>query len=92
MEMYIATVEVELRRSGDVASDVLVKLKAYHPAIGHSPRGWAWATISLPADSLAQACVTAAAVVQSAFGMPAIACQVLTEKEFLARQGPQPGR
>ena len=31
MEMYIATVEVELRRSGDVASDVLVKLKATTP-------------------------------------------------------------
>jgi three-Cys-motif partner protein len=76
---------------GDIDVDrVMGELEQYHPAIGVSPRGYADAQISLPAQSLAQACVTAAAVVSAAYGAAAIACEVMTEKEFDARQGHVP--
>ncbi len=90
MEMYNATVEVEKRGARDVVDDVIDKLAAYHPALGDSARGWASATISLPAETLVQACSTAAAVVAAAYGAPALACEVMTETEFLARQGWEP--
>ena len=63
----------------------------------HSPFCSAVRTLAMVASAsassfaLAQACVTATAVVQTGFGVPAIACQMLTQREFLARQGWDPG-
>lgn len=86
MQMYSAHVEVNER--GDVDFEQVVdRLTEYHAAVGRSPRGFADAQISLPAESLGQACATAAAVVSSAYGAPAIACSVMTEKEFMTREG-----
>lgn len=86
---YSAHVEVDLR--GDLADStvdrVLDQLADFHPAIGTSPRGYADAQITLPAETLAQACSAALAVVAAAYGAPAVACEVLTEAEFDARQG-----
>lgn len=87
MQMYNAHVEVNKRGDFD-ADQVMAALATYHPSIGHSPRGFADAQISLPAESLGQACATAAAVVSSAYGgAAAIACSVMTEKEFMNREG-----
>lgn len=89
MTMYSAHVEVDHRGDFDV-DQVMDQLENYHAAIGTSPRGYADAQISLPAETLAQACSTAIAVVSAAFGAPALACEVLTEAEFAARQGWEP--
>lgn len=87
MTMYSAHVEVDRRGDFDV-DQVMDQLENYHAAIGTSPRGYADAQISLPAESLAQACTTAIAVVSAAFGgAPAVAVEILTEAEFDARQG-----
>ena len=88
MRMYNAAVEVDSTRiDEDVADELMGQLAQFHPAVGTSPRGWLEARISLPAESLAQACVTASTVVESAAGAAAIACEVMTEEEFDARQG-----
>lgn len=85
MKMYNAAVEVDVT-SGD--PDALMDaLASYHPAVGTSPRGWVEARISVPAESLVQACVTAASLVETFTGAAAIACEVMTEDEFNARQG-----
>lgn len=87
MQMYNAHVEVNKRGVFDV-DKVMAALAQHHPAIGHSPRGFADAQISLPAETLAQAAASAAAVVSWAYdGATAIACSVMTEKEFMNRQG-----
>jgi excisionase family DNA binding protein len=85
MEMHNATVEVAVK---DFDTDTMMdRLAPYHPAVGQSERGWASATISVPAETVAQAAVTACAVVAAAFGAPALVCEVMTEREFDARQG-----
>lgn len=94
-KMYNALVEVESKvdaakvKPGDF-DHVLAALEQHHGALSVSPRGWAEARISLPAETLAQATTTACALVSAAFGAPAIACQVMTEAEFLAREGWEP--
>lgn len=90
MDMYSAHVEVDHRSDKFDVDKVMDQLENYHAAIGTSPRGYADAQISLAAESLAQACSTAIAVVTAAFGRPAIACEVLTEAEFNAREGWEP--
>ena len=86
MEMYNAIVEVASKKKIDVDA-VMGQLEAFHAALSESQRGWNTAHISLPGESLAQAAATATAVVSSAYGAPAIACEVMTETEFLAREG-----
>jgi excisionase family DNA binding protein len=90
MHMYNATVEVETKASklAEARVDVLMgKLANYHGALGTSARGWLAYTISLPAESLEQACSTALAVItQLGSGTP-VACEVMTEREFNAREG-----
>jgi excisionase family DNA binding protein len=85
MKTYNAAVEVDAH-DGDV-DELMAALEAYHPAVGISPRGWLEVRISVPAESLVQACVTAATVVESFTGAAAIACEVMTEAEFDAREG-----
>lgn len=90
MMMYNATVEVAVKGDqvdDDVVDALMEQLATHHGAVGTSPRGWLEARISLPAENLTQACVTAAAVVESAAGAAAIACEVMTEEEYAAREG-----
>lgn len=88
MKMYNAAVEVANKNVAGVDVDELMRaLSSFHPAVGTSPRGWLEARISLPAENLTQACTTAAAVIEAATGAAAIACEVMTEDEFNARQG-----
>ncbi len=51
------------------------------------PAGRVSAQVSLPAQSLAHACAAAIAAVSSAFVADAVACEVMTEAEFDAREG-----
>lgn len=88
MKMYNAAVEVATKNvDEDHIDELMGTLATYHVAVGQSARGWLEARISLPAESLAQACATAAAVVETATGSAAIACEVMTEDEFAAREG-----
>jgi hypothetical protein len=88
MQRFNAAVEVATKKVGErQVDDLMDQLEQYHAAIGTSPRGWLQAQISLPAESLTQACITAAAVVEAAAGAAAIACEVMTEDEFDAREG-----
>lgn len=88
MQMYNAAVEVATKDTSEALVDELIdQLAQYHGAIAVSPRGWLEARISLPAESLAQACATAAAVVETVTGRRALACEVMTEEEFDAREG-----
>lgn len=93
MEMYNATIDVARKATkddSDLVDQVIDKLASYHPAIGGTPRGWLSAIISLPAESLAQASSTALAVVEAAFGAPAVSLEVMTSAEFDIRQGWEP--
>ena len=89
MKMYNAAVEVDHNAAAgeDLVDELMSSLEQYHPAVGTSPRGWLEVRISLPAESLAQACVTATALVETFTGAAAIAAEVMTETEFDARQG-----
>lgn len=83
--MYAATVEVAKQ---DYDSDeVMNRLASFHAGLGQSERGWASATITLPAESLDQAAHMATVLIAAAFGTEAIACEVMTEHERDARQG-----
>lgn len=85
--MYNAQVEVELRDTA-APEQAIDALAEHHPATWQSDRGWCGATISLPAESLAQATSAAVALVSAAYGgAPAIACEVMTEDERDAREG-----
>jgi hypothetical protein len=86
METYNAVVEVGATQVVHV-DHLMTKLAAYHPAVGISPRGWLEARISVPAETLVQACTTAVAVVEAAALTVAIACEVMTEAEFEVREG-----
>lgn len=74
MNTYTASVETATKRLRiDAAMDAL---GAYAPSISHSPHGWATATITVHAPSLAQATAAACAVVSAALGADAIAAHV----------------
>ena len=88
--MYVAAVEVATRQHVDL-DDALKTLSDYHPVLGTSPRGWVEVQINFAATGLAHACTTAAAIARAATGAEAIACQVMTEREYEARQGLTPG-
>lgn len=89
MKMYNAAVEVAKKSPSaeEFADELMDALASYSVAVGTSPRGWLEVRISLPAVSLAQAVSTALAVVESAVGVGAIACEVMDEEEFAAREG-----
>jgi hypothetical protein len=88
--MYVAVVEVATRHQVDL--DEAMKLLAdYRPSIGTSARGWAEVQMSFMATGLAHACTKAAAVARAATGAESIACQVMTEHEYVARRGLEPG-
>ncbi len=88
--MYVATVEVATRHQVDL-DEAMKTLSDYRPALAVSPRGWVEVQICFPATGLAHACTTAAAIARAATGAEAIACQVLTEREYEARNGLERG-
>jgi hypothetical protein len=88
--MYVAVVEVATRQDLD-RDEAMRQLADYRPALGTSARGWAEVQISFMATGLAHACTKAAAVARAATGAESIACQVMTEHEYIARRGLEPG-
>jgi hypothetical protein len=84
--MYVAAVEVATRHQVDL-DEAMKTLSDYRPALSTSARGWVEVQISFPATGLAHACTTAAAIARAATGAEAIACQVMTEREYEARNG-----
>lgn len=88
MTYFNAIASLDLRDPGlEVLDQAVEELADFHPAISIGPRGHAEVTITLPADSLRQATVTAFAVVSVAFGEEPVACSVMTTAEFDARRG-----
>jgi excisionase family DNA binding protein len=93
MQMFTAFVEVDDRTpitqaDGDLVDELVAALEPWHGTPTTSPRGFRAAQISLPAESIAQAAATAAAVVSGVYdGRPVIVLEVLTEKEFMNREG-----
>lgn len=90
MELYYLFVEVDDRTPITRETDVdpfMEVFGQYDGAPSTSPRGYRSAGLYVPATSLGQAVMTAAAIVGSVFGAPAIACEAMTEGEFLARVG-----
>ncbi len=88
--MYVAVVEVATRNEVDL-EEAMRLLADYRPVIGTSQRGWAEVQMSFMATGLAHACTKAAAVARAATGAESIACQVMTEHEYIARQGLETG-
>jgi hypothetical protein len=84
--MYVAAVEVASTTEPDL-DDAMKTLSEYHPVLGTSPRGWVEVQISFSATGLAHACTTAAAIARAVTGAEALACQVMTEREYEARHG-----
>jgi len=82
---YTAAVEVATKHALEV-EQLTSALSQYSPRVGTSPRGWLELRISLPATSLAQACLRALAVASAATGAEAIACEVMTETESARRE------
>lgn len=89
MKMYNAIVEVATKQdlTDDQLDDALEQLAEYHGSVGVSARGFAFARVSLPAETLSQAASTAITITQAVLGGTAVAAEVLTEEEFLAREG-----
>ena len=73
---------VDLGLDGVPDDDLLDALIDYHPAIARSTRGTLEAIITLPAESLRQAVVTALAVCQHATGREPRAVEVMTTADF----------
>jgi hypothetical protein len=88
--MYVAVVEVATRHEVDL-DEAMRLLADYRPTISTSVRGWAEVQISFMSTGLAHACTKAAAVARAATGAESIACQVMTEHEYIARRGLEPG-
>src|SRR4051812_34685271 len=88
--MYVAVVEVATRHEVDL-EQAMKLLADYRPSIGASQRGWDEVQIRFMAIGLAHACTKAAAVARAATGAETIACQVMTEHEYVARRGLETG-
>ncbi len=82
--IYVAAVEVATRQQVDL-DEAMVTLADYQPSLGTSPRGWVEVQIRFSATGLAHACTKAAAIARAATGAEAVACQVMTEQEYVAR-------
>lgn len=89
MSNYCITIEVE-DNTALTAADVdriHEQLDSFDVALGISTRGWRSATLTTPAENLRQAMAAAVALVEAAFGAPAIVCEAMTDSEFDIRQG-----
>ena len=92
MQMFSAHIEVDDRApvpsDGDLRDTLLKALAPYGGEPDVSPRGFRSATITLPAENIAQACTTAAAVVSSVYGgATPIVVEAMTTQEFTKREG-----
>lgn len=88
MIQYNATVELDSR--DDIDERLLTELDDYHPATGRSPYGRVLVTITLPAETMAQAAKTALLVVGAAARKPLLAIEVMHAEEFDRRLGVGP--
>ncbi len=88
--MYVAVVEVAMRDEVD-REEAMKLLGDYRPVLGVSPRGWVEIQLTFASTGLAHACTQAAAIARAATGAESIACQVMTEHEYIARRGLEPG-
>lgn len=89
MQMYHALAEVDDRSplTRDDVDRLMEILQHYHGSPGMSPRGFRDAALAVPGETLAQAAVTVTGVMVALYGAPVVALEVLTEKEFNAREG-----
>lgn len=81
---YNAVVDLGLTIETDPDDVIIDALIDYHPALARSVQGTLEAIITVPAESLRQATITALAVCQSATGREARAVQVMTTADFEA--------
>lgn len=92
--MWNAEVELDIRltpRNAErLADDWMPALADYHAVMASSPTGYVVIVISLPAETLRQACSTALAVVQDVTGRTATSVQVMTTETFDARSKSEP--
>jgi hypothetical protein len=65
----------------------------FQGTVGVSPRGYPFAVVTMPAETLVGAAAAAVMIVSRVFGAEAIACEVLTAEELdrRARQPPCAG-
>ena len=87
MTMYNATIELHAPADAVHGLELVDALSGYHPAAGASQRGRLEVTVSLPAETLRQACTTALAVVEAAAGVQALTVEVMPTAEHDERLG-----
>jgi len=89
MKHYTAAVEVSRRDNptGDETDAAMDALAAYAPSLSVSPHGYRAARITFPADTFAQAAITAVSVVTSALGGEVVRLELMTENEADIREG-----
>lgn len=92
--MWNAEVELDVRltprNSERLAEEWLPALADFHPVVGSSRTGHALIVMTLPAESIRQACVMALAVVQDVTGRAATSVRVLTTEAFDADVAEEP--
>lgn len=86
MKDYSAIVEVDGKVDDVDVDDLMDQLEPHHGTVGQSDRGYPFALITLPANSLQQASAAAATIVSTAFGLEAIAIVAMTTEEFDRRE------
>jgi hypothetical protein len=89
--MYVAAVEVATRHQVGVEEAMMKTLVDYSPSLSTSARGWVEVRMTFHATGLAHACTKAAAIARAATGAEALACQVMTGREYEERNAPQRG-
>ena len=77
MENYNARLELRRRATPGLAERLVDELADHHPAVGRTDTGHIEVVITLPAETLRQAVVTALALVTDAAGV-----EVMTTAEF----------
>lgn len=91
MTEYNARIEVAHRNPSDAWYDrVLDALDGYSPAISHSPAGLVEVVITVQANALRVAFVSACALVRDATGMDVVVGEVMPTDEWDRRQGLSP--
>jgi excisionase family DNA binding protein len=88
MTEYNATVELQLKATEATAEDLMEALADYHVSVASSPSSRVEVTITLQAESLRQAVLTALAVVGQCGAVTAL--EVLPTAEFDRRAGLDP--
>lgn len=83
---YSATVEVAGKIEGVDLDELVDQLEPHHGTVGESARGYPFAMITLPANSLQQASASAATIVSTAFGREALVIVAMTTEEFDRRE------